>query len=104
MGSVRQNSRVVTEYLAEERRTGRVFGPVDDHRWAWCISNGSVSSPSRISQEIVDLSHPSGASVSNGMDNVLCSLTYASLDNAVELILEAGRGAYLGGRPRCLAH
>ena len=39
---------------------------------------------------IVDLSSPSGVSVNDGIDAWLCTLTYASLDDAVELITKLG--------------
>ena len=41
---------------------------------------------------IVDLSHPSGASINDGASRELCSLTYASVDDATKLVLEAGHG------------
>ena len=46
---------------------------------------------------IVDLSHPSGASINDGIEPKLCSLSYASVDNAVAIItqLYIGRGTKL---------
>ena len=44
---------------------------------------------------IVDLSTPAGTSVNDGIPSELCSLKYASLDNAVALIQTLGRGTRL---------
>ena len=44
---------------------------------------------------IVDLSSPSGASVNDFIDPSLCSLTYASVDDAAEFVLRSGRGTLL---------
>ena len=44
---------------------------------------------------IVDLSHPDGASINDGVDSTLCSLKYASEDDAVRLIGVAGEGTLI---------
>ena len=44
---------------------------------------------------IVDLSHPKHLSVNDGISTSLCSLEYASVDNAVDLILQLGPGTEL---------
>jgi hypothetical protein len=44
---------------------------------------------------IVDLCAPAGASVNDGISSDLCSLRYATVDNAVSMIQELGRGARL---------
>ena len=44
---------------------------------------------------IVDLSSPRGRSVNDGISSELCSLRYASVDNAVEVITTLGRSALL---------
>eukprot|EP00731_Ephydatia_muelleri_P006555 Em0003g803a len=44
---------------------------------------------------ILDLSSPEGASVNDGIDSGLCSLEYATVDQAVELMLRLGRGALM---------
>ena len=43
----------------------------------------------------MDLSHPEGNSVNDGIEPDLCSLTYASIDDAVELVLKMGKGTML---------
>ena len=44
---------------------------------------------------IVDLSHPAGASVNDWISPTLCSLHYASVDEAVSIIKQLGRGTQL---------
>ena len=44
---------------------------------------------------IVDLSHPPGTSVNEGIQPELCSLSYASVDDAVAIITHLGKGAKL---------
>ena len=44
---------------------------------------------------MVDLSSPDGASVNDGIDPDLCSLTYVSVDDAARTVAKAGRGAFL---------
>ena len=53
------------------------------------------SRTSRASGLIVDLPHPAGRSVSDGVSPELCSLTYALIDQAVSIILRLGRFAEL---------
>ena len=45
---------------------------------------------------MVDLSSPEGASVNDGINPDLCSLTYVSVDDAARLVVEAGKGAFFG--------
>ena len=44
---------------------------------------------------IVDLSAPDGVSVNDGIGADVCSLTYASVDNAVSIIQHLGQGTQL---------
>ena len=44
---------------------------------------------------IVDLSHPRGHSVNDGIPKSLCSLKYVTIDEAIQGILQLGRGALL---------
>ena len=44
---------------------------------------------------IVDLSSPQDQSVNDGIDPALCSLSYASVEDAAAFVLRAGRGALL---------
>ena len=44
---------------------------------------------------ITDLSSPEGASVNDGIDPKLCSVTYPSIDGAVVIVLRLGKGTLL---------
>jgi hypothetical protein len=44
---------------------------------------------------IVNLSHPKGSSVNDGISSELCSLSYASIDDAISTIIRLGRGPQL---------
>ncbi len=44
---------------------------------------------------IIDLSHPEGGCVNEGIRANLCSLVYCSIDNAVDVILDLGQGSLL---------
>ena len=44
---------------------------------------------------IVDLSHPSGQSVNDGIPKDICSLTYITVDTAIEQIMALGKGKLL---------
>ena len=44
---------------------------------------------------IVDLSHPDGLSVNDGISSALCSLSYASIDKAADIVLRLGRNTQL---------
>ena len=44
---------------------------------------------------IVDLSHPAGHSVNDGIPKDLCSLTYITVDMAIEQLVTLGRGTLM---------
>ena len=45
---------------------------------------------------IMDLSHPEGASINDGIDKALASISYVSVDNVAEVVLKLGPGAFMG--------
>ena len=44
---------------------------------------------------IVDLSSPHNASVNDGIDKDMCSISYTTVDQIVEVLLSLGRGALM---------
>ena len=44
---------------------------------------------------VVDLPHPAGHSVNDGIEPELCSHSYASIDDAAAIVTELGRGTIL---------
>ena len=98
MLSAEQNPEVVESYLQKEREAGRVIGPLPRPIAGLHVSRfGVIPKPHQPGKWrlIVDLSYPKGASVNDGVDPELCSLTYTSVDEAVQRILRRGRGALL---------
>ena len=91
MKSATDNPEVIDEYLAKEVRLGRVVGPVAPG----CVPDVHVSRFGVIPKNhqpgkwrlIVDLSHPSGASINDGIERELCSLHYTSVDEALRQVI-----------------
>lgn len=99
MQSASDHSQVIDEYLRNECATQRIAGPYPISQVPEVhISRFGVipkkSQPGKW-RLIVDLSHPKGGSVNDGIDPTLCSLTYTSVDEAANTIKELGRDAQL---------
>ena len=93
MLSATENKGVVEKYLAKECKAGTVIGPVDKTSVHLHINRfGVIPKPNRPGEWrlIVDLSHPEDASVSDGILPSLCSI-----DDALALIIDKGRGTQL---------
>ena len=43
----------------------------------------------------MDLSHPAGSSVNDGIEPELCSLKYTTVDEAVEMVVSEGHGSLM---------
>ena len=92
MQSALNNPDPVDQYIANEVAAHRVIA-VD--------TSASHNLPVHVSRFpgkwrlILDLSHPCGSSVNDGVDPALCSLHYASVDAAVAKILSLGQSSLL---------
>ena len=102
MQSASQNPQVVSDYLKCECDAGRVLGPINTTTvpaTAGVHINrfGVIPKPNQPGKWrlIVDLSHPKGASINDGVDPALCSLSYSSVDEAATIISGLGSGAIL---------
>ena len=99
MLSANQNPGVVDEYLQKEVRLGRVIGPmVREELPAAQVSRfGVIEKPHQPGKYhlIVDLSHPEGHSVNDGIEPDLCTLKYMSVDAAVATVLSKRVGVKL---------
>lgn len=100
MISTYQHPKVVTEYLHKEVTLGRMLGPFTDptslpplhfNRFG-VIPKGHNTGKWRL---ITDLSFPKGASINDGIDPCLCSLTYSSVEEVAEQVARLGPGALL---------
>ena len=94
-----QHSQVVDDYLKAEIAEHRVAGPF--HKAD--VSDAHISRFGVIPKQhkpdkwrlIVGLSHPVELSVNDGIPKELCSLSYISVDTAIDHIIELGTGTLL---------
>ena len=93
------NRQVVTDYVVQEAAAGRIVGPLIGplREAVHCSPIGLVPKGRGTGQwrMIVDLSHPSGRSVNDGISPLLCSLQYSSLDDALSFVKQLGQGTVL---------
>ena len=93
--SVADNLQAVASFIQGELATGRVNGPFQmSHMPGIHISPlGIIPKPHQPGKWrlIVDLSFPEGHSVNDGIASSLCSIKYASVDDAVDIIQTLGR-------------
>ena len=96
MASVREDESLISAYLEEERRLGRVVGPLDYSSFPaiHCSPIGLIPKGSSGKWRlIVDLSSPQGYSVNDGISSDLCSLEYVTVDMIADVVLGFGAGA-----------
>ena len=98
MKSVALHPEVIRNYVEEEVEAGRVLGPfsvppLDNFR---CSPIGVVEKkePGKF-RTIMNLSFPSGLSVNDGIQKDKFSLSYVTVDNAIDIILSLGPGCLL---------
>ena len=98
MQSAREGWTAINEYLAQECAEGRILGPFDEQSLPQLQVSRLGVVPKHTPGQwrlIVDLSSPAGHSVNDGISRSLCSLTYVSVDTAVKLVEQLGRGTLL---------
>ena len=106
MHSAREHPEPIDRYVQEELRAGRIVRlssgeageSASGRRIQVHVSRfGVISKPHQPGKWrlITDLSSPKGASVNDGVSPSLCSVSYASVDDAVRCILALGQGALL---------
>ena len=96
MGSVAANPATVSRYIENEVAAGRL-APVNPSAVSHISPMGIIPKPNQPGKFrlIVDLSAPQGACVNEGISSDLCSLSYSSVDKAVELIRRRGKGCLM---------
>ena len=99
MQSADENAQVVSDYLEAEKKRGVLLGPFERPEVAEVhLSRFGVipkkSQPGKW-RLIVDLSHPEGRSVNDGISCELCSLQYIRMEDVVRKLLELGPGAQM---------
>lgn len=97
--SANEHPQVITDRLQLEAEKGRLIGPLDplSHSNIQVSSLGAVPKKHSSSKWrlILDLSHPKGSSVNDGITRSICSLSYMKVEDVVNHILHVGRGAML---------
>ena len=98
MASARTHAHVVREYLAEECAKGRVLGPVDPGQLPMLQTSRLGVIPKNTPGKwrlIVNLSAPEGASVNDGINERVSSLSYVTVDDAAREVLRRGARSLL---------
>ena len=100
MVSARQHPEPIQRYLATEMAKGRIIGPVAPIVQGGRIQIsrfGVIPKPHQPGKWrlITDLSSPEGFSVNDGITPQLCSVSYSSVDDAVQAVGRLGKGALL---------
>ena len=94
-----QHPAVVDKYLEEKVALGRVAGPFRKSDLTRIqISRFGVIPKSHQKDKwrlIIDLSHPKGNSVNDGIPKPLCGLSYITIDDAINGILRSGPNTLL---------
>ena len=94
-----ENPGVVQEYIQNEKAFGRIIGPLKKSpATSLQVSPFGVIPKQHAPSQwrlIVDLSHPEGHSVNDGIDSSLSSLFYVSVDNLTEVVVKLGRETQL---------
>lgn len=98
MASASQHPGPVVDYLEKELAANRVVNVPHEFQKGIQVSRFGVipksSQPGKW-RLILDLSSPEGRSVNDGIDPVLCSMSFATVDSAVARILDLGRNTLL---------
>ena len=99
MPSALQQQTIVAAYIDNEVTLGRLIGPLPTnvaqfvHRnRIGVVPKGHTPGKWRL---ITDLSFPPGYSVNDGIDPVLCSLSYVSIDTVAAIVVSLGAGSLL---------
>lgn len=101
MLSATANPQVVTEYLQEELRLGRIAkaGPIETVRsfGIQCSPFGVIPKRNKPGKWrlILDLSSPEGYSVNDGVCKDLASVAYVSVDDVVACVVRLGKGTIM---------
>ena len=99
MTSAYNNPQPVEDYLAAELVAGRIIGPIDPKTMpkAQVSRFGVIPKANQPGKWrlILDLSSPNNRSVNDGIPKELHSMQYASIDDAVDMIMQTGQGCLL---------
>jgi len=90
-----EHPSVITEALDIEVAESCLVGPLDPREYPNVQVSSQGAVPKKHCQDkwrlILDLSHPNGTSMNDGIDRTLCSLTYMKVDDVVQPVLFLGK-------------
>ena len=99
MQSALLNKQPVQEFLTKESLAGRILGPFHPHHMPMIHTSRFGVIPKRSQpgkwRLILDLSAPDGHSVNDGINSDICSMPYASVDHAAQIISQLGQDALM---------
>ena len=98
MKSALDNSDVVDRYIAKELDACRILGPFHKPPFPTYRCSPIGVAPKKAPgtfRLIMDLSFPQGGSVNDSIDKSDFSLSYITVDNAIDYILQLGSGCWL---------
>ena len=96
--SANEHPEVISKSLKTETSKGRLLGPFKPHSFPYVHVSNLSAIPKKHSDKwrlILDLSHPAGHSINDGIDRCICSLSYIRVDEVVQRIISLGRGCQL---------
>ena len=95
--SARNNAEKVTQAIAKELARGHTSGPFPFPPFphTHCSPIGAAPKPDGSARLILDLSSPRGDSVNDGISQEDFACKYSKFDDAVQIVLHLGQGAYL---------
>ncbi len=91
--SAQEHPTVISKSLETEIAKGHLIGPLDITKFPYMQVSSLGVVPKKHSDKwrlILDLSHPKGQSVNDGIDRTSCSLAYIKVDD----IVQQGEGLY----------
>ena len=98
MRSATEHPEPIDRYFREEVSAGRIISPLSVGVDSITVSRFRVIPKPHQQGKwrlITDLSSPAGQSVNDRVDSRLCSISYASVDDAVRRIMRLGQGTVL---------
>ena len=110
MLSTKDHGEVIEAYLAAEVPTGRIIGPLSSSTTSkvkvqinrlGVVPKGHASGKWRL---ITDLSFPEGQSINDGIDPLVCSLRYTTVDKVARAAGRLGVGTLLAKLDVCSAY
>ncbi len=94
-----EHPEVVSKALATEVAKGRLIGPLDPQNFPYVQISSLGTTLKKHTQNkwrlILDLSHPKGRSVNDGINRTICSLKYMKVDDVVQRIISSGRSTLI---------